>query len=54
MSKARDIEILTHKIAELEVKIANFYKFKISDKKIETLELQKLKYEDQLLDIQTQ
>ena len=50
MSKERDIQILEHKIAELEVKIANFNKYGISDNKIKNLELLKLKYEDQLLD----
>jgi len=50
MSKERDIQILEHKIAELEVKIVNFNKYGISDNKIKNLELLKLKYEDQLLD----
>jgi len=52
MGKARDIEILEHKIAELDTKIANFKKYNISDKKIENLEILKLKYEDQLVEIQ--
>jgi len=52
MSKERDIEILEHRIAELELKIANFEKYKISDKKKENLEILKLKYEDQLAEIQ--
>ena len=30
MSKERDIQILKHKIAELEKKIANYKKFKIN------------------------
>ena len=51
MNKEREIEILEHKIADLEIKIANLNKFKISEKKIQNLELQKLKYEDQLLDL---
>jgi hypothetical protein len=52
MSKERDKEILEHKIAELEVKIANFVKYKISDKKKENLEILKLKYEDQLAELE--
>jgi len=52
MSKERDIQILEHKISDLEVKIANFEKYGISDKKKEALELKKLKYEDQLAEIQ--
>jgi len=52
MSKERDVQILEHKIAELEIKIANFEKYNISDKKKENLEILKLKYEDQLADIQ--
>lgn len=52
MSKERDIQILEHKIAELEVKIENFEKYNISDKKKEGLEIKKLMYEDQLAEIQ--
>jgi hypothetical protein len=52
MSKERDIEILEHKIAEIDVKIANFEKYNISQKKIEALEIKKLQYEDQLAEIQ--
>ena len=51
MAKDRDIEILEHKIAVLETKIANFEKFDISDKKIENLRILKLKYETQLEEI---
>lgn len=51
MSKERDIQILEHKIADLDEKIANFRKYKISDKKIENLEIMKLKYEDELAEI---
>ena len=51
MSKERDIQILKHKIADLEEKIANFRKFNISDKKIENLEIMKLKYEDELAEL---
>jgi hypothetical protein len=52
MSKERDIQILEHKIAEIEQKITNFEKFNISEKKIEALEIMKLRYEDQLYEIQ--
>ena len=52
MSKERDIEILEHKIAEYEKKIANFKKYGISQKKIDSLELLKLKAEDDLVEIQ--
>ena len=52
MSKERDMEILEHKIAELDAKIANFIKYNISVKKKENLEILKLKYEDELAEIQ--
>lgn len=52
MSKERDIEILEYKIADLETKIDNFYANNISQKKIDRLEMLKLKYESQLEDIQ--
>jgi hypothetical protein len=52
MSKERDIEILEHKIAELDTKIANFVKYGISDKKTENLRILKLKYETELEEIQ--
>jgi hypothetical protein len=51
MSKERDIEILEYKIAELTKKIAVFEEFKISDKKRDALELQKIRYEDQLAEL---
>jgi hypothetical protein len=54
MSKERDIQILEHKIADLEVKIANFEKFNISDKKTENLRILKLKYEDELAEIENE
>lgn len=52
MSKERDIEILQHKIAELDVKITNFEKNKIPEKKIENIRIMKLQYEDELSDLQ--
>jgi len=52
MSKERDIQILEHKIVELEVKITNFIKYGIDDKKKQNLEMLKLKYEDQLAELQ--
>ena len=52
MSKERDIQILEYKIADLEIKIANFVKYNISEKKREALELKKLQYEDQLAELQ--
>ena len=52
MSKERDIEILEHKIAELDTKIANFQKYDISDKKTENLRILKLTYETELEEIQ--
>ena len=52
MNKERDIEVLKHKIAELEEKIENFNKYNISDKKINNLEILKLKYEDQLAELE--
>jgi hypothetical protein len=48
MAKDRDVQILEHKIADLETKIANYEKFHISDKKTENLRMLKLKYETQL------
>jgi hypothetical protein len=54
MTKERDIQILEHKIADLEQKIINFEKFGISDKKKQNLEILKLKYEDQLTEIITE
>jgi uncharacterized protein YigA (DUF484 family) len=52
MSKERNIQILEHKIAELEEKIQKFHEYGISNKKIERLEILKLKYEDQLAEIE--
>ncbi len=52
MSKERDIQILEHKIKELEIKITNFEKYKIDEKKKLELEMRKLKYEDQLAELQ--
>ena len=51
MSNENSIRILEYKIEELEVKIANFIKHEISDKKRERLEMMKLKYETQLEEI---
>ena len=48
MSKERNIQILEHKIAELEKRIVRFEEREISDKKTEKLRLMKLRYEDQL------
>jgi hypothetical protein len=48
MSKERNIEILQHKIDELEIKIHNFNQFNISPKKTNKLVILKQKYEDQL------
>jgi len=52
MSKERNIEILEHKITELEGKIIKFQNNNISEKKITRLELLKLKYETQLEEIE--
>ena len=52
MSKQRDIEILEYKITELEEKIIIYQENNISQKKIERLELKKLRYEDQLTEIE--
>jgi hypothetical protein len=48
MSKERDIQILEHKIADLENKIIKFGERGISEKKTEKLRILKLKYEDEL------
>jgi len=52
MSKERNIEILEHKIAELERKISLYTEQDISQKKINNLLILKLKYETQLEEIQ--
>jgi hypothetical protein len=52
MSKERDIQILEHKIADLEMKIANFEKFGIGDKKKQSLIMLKLRCEDELAELQ--
>jgi len=52
MSKERDIEILEYKITQLTIKIANFEKYGILEKKKQALEIKKLKYETQLEEIQ--
>ena len=52
MSKERDVEVLKHKIAELEVEIEISNKYNISDKKINKLEILKMKYEDQLAELE--
>jgi len=52
MSKERDIEILNYRIAELDKKIKNFEKNNISPKKTENLKILKLKYEDDLAEIE--
>lgn len=54
MSKERDVEILKYKIDELTKKISTFNKQRIDAKKRQALELQKLKYEDQLAEIELQ
>ena len=51
MSKERDVEILKHKITELEEKIINFVRYDISDKKMENLRIRLLMYEDQLAEL---
>lgn len=52
MSKENDINILEYKISELEIKIANFEKYNINEKKMEILMMKKLKYETQLEELQ--
>jgi hypothetical protein len=52
MSKEKDIEILEHKIAQLTIKIADFEKYNVSEKKKRALEMKKLRYETQLEEIQ--
>lgn len=52
MSKARDIEIMKHKVDEINIKLNNFIKYNISGKKIENLKILKLKYEDQLAELE--
>jgi len=52
MNKPRNIKILNYKIVKLTTKIDNFGNYNISEKKIEKLEILKLKYEAQLEEIQ--
>ncbi|MDA3779488.1 MAG: hypothetical protein PF487_04580 [Bacteroidales bacterium] len=52
MEKEREIEILKYRINELEIKIANFKKYNIDEKKTLVLEMKKLRYEDQLAELQ--
>jgi hypothetical protein len=52
MSKEKDIQILEKKIADIETRIANFKKYNNTDKKIESLKIIKLKYEDELAELQ--
>jgi hypothetical protein len=52
MNKEKDIQILEHKISEINRLLLNFDKYNINEKKKEALELKKLKYEDQLIEIQ--
>ncbi len=51
-NKKRDIEILVGKIRETQKKIDTFKENGISEKKIERLELLKLQYEDQLVNLE--
>ena len=52
MSNERNIEILEHKIAELERKISLHTEQDISQKKLNNLLILKIKYEIQLEEIQ--
>lgn len=52
MSKERNIEILKHKINEINEKIEVFKKNGISEKKIKDLTIMKLKYEDDLAELE--
>ena len=52
MSKEKNIQILEHKIAELDEKILLYEERNISEKKIDRLKMFKLKYETQLEEIQ--
>ena len=54
MNREREIQVLKYKIVDLEKKISNFEKFKISDVKTENLRILKLKYEDQLTELEFQ
>jgi hypothetical protein len=51
MSKDRTVQVLEHRIAELDKKIANFQKYHIDEKKTENLKILKLKYETELEEI---
>ena len=52
MSNEKNIHILEHKLAELEIKISNFQKYNIDEKKLNALLMKKLKYETQLEEYQ--
>ena len=52
MDNEKNIQILEHKLAELEIKINNFNKYNIDEKKLNALLLKKLKYETQLEELE--
>lgn len=52
MSKDKNIHILEHKLAELKIKIDNFEKYNIDEKKLNALLMKKLKYETQLEELE--
>jgi hypothetical protein len=54
MNKERDIQILQYKINDIDKKIKQFQEYKISNKKIDNLEILKLKYETELEELETE
>lgn len=52
MSKEKNIQILEHKIADIDEKLLLYVERGISEKKIKSLEMKKLQYETQLEEIE--
>ena len=52
MGKEKDIQILEKKIMDIETRIANYEKYDMANKKIGSLKILKLKYEDELAELQ--
>ena len=52
MGKEKDVQLLEYKISEIDRLLYNYDKYNIDDKKKEALEIKRLKYEDQLTELQ--
>lgn len=54
MNIERDMEVLKHRIAELELKIVNMKSNNVDNKKIQALEIKLLQNKDMLSDLENQ